>query len=248
MTKPEVLAIIPARGGSKGIPRKNIRPFAGYPLIAFSIAAALQAETITRVLVSTDDEDIAGVARGYGAETPFLRPAELAADSTMDLPVFKHILTWLAEHEKYQPELVVHLHPTSPVRPKGCLDKGVRLLLDQPEADCVRGVVAPGQNPHKMWRIDEKSGRMVPLLVVPGIAEPYNTPRQLLPPVYLQTGHVNVIRPASIMSGSMTGQVILPLLIDFHFEVDLDTLADWERGEWLVSRGELDMVWPKEKK
>ncbi|MGZ6346274.1 MAG: hypothetical protein ACXWNC_01725, partial [Anaerolineales bacterium] len=104
------------------------------------------------------------------------------------------------------------------------------------------------QNPHKMWRIDEKSGQMVPLLVVPGIEQPYNTPRQLLPTVYLQTGHVNVIRPAAIMSGSMTGCVILPLIIDFHFEVDLDTLADWERGEWLVSRGELDMVWPKEKK
>ena len=248
MTTPEVLAIIPARGGSKGIPRKNIRLFAGYPLIAFSIAAALQAETITRVLVSTDDAEIAEVARGCGAETPFLRPAELAADRTMDLPVFKHALTWLAEHENYHTELVIHLHPTSPVRPKGCLDKGVRLLLDHAEADCVRGVVDPGQNPHKMWRIDEKSGRMVPLLVVPGIAEPYNTPRQFLPPVYLQTGHVNAIRPAAIMSGSMTGRVILPLIIDFHFEVDLDTLADWERGEWLVSRGDLDMVWPKEKK
>ncbi len=108
----------------------------------------------------------------------------------------------------------------------------------------MRGVIEPGQNPHKMWRIDEQTGRMTPLLSVPGIMEPYNTPRQLLPPVYLQTGHVNVIRPAAILGGSMTGKIVFPLIINSHFEVDLDTLADWERGEWLVSNNNLDMVWP----
>ena len=243
--KPEIIAIIPARGGSKGIPRKNIRPFAGYPLIAYSIAAALQAGTVTRVIVSTDDQEIAAVARRFGAETPFLRPAELAADRTMDLPVFQHALTWLAEHEGYHPDAVVHLHATTPVRPPGCVDSAVRLLLEHPDADCVRGVVEPGQNPHKMWRIDKQTGHMLPLLTLPGITEPYNTPRQLLPPVYLQTGHVNVTRPPIILGGSMTGRVILPYIIDAHFEVDLDTLADWERGEWLVGKGGLVMVWPK---
>ncbi len=98
-----MLAIIPARGGSKGIPRKNIRPFAGHPLIAYSIAAGLQAETVTRTIVSTDDEEIASVARQYGAEMPFLRPAEFAQDNTLDLPVFQHALRWLAEHEGYRP-------------------------------------------------------------------------------------------------------------------------------------------------
>ncbi|HQC21081.1 MAG TPA: acylneuraminate cytidylyltransferase family protein, partial [Anaerolineaceae bacterium] len=115
--KPEVLALIPARGGSKGIPRKNIRDFGGAPLIAWSIAAALRAETVTRVIVSTDDEEIAAVAREWGAETPFLRPAELAQDDTTDYPVFRHALDWLAAHENYRPEVVVQLRPTSPVRP-----------------------------------------------------------------------------------------------------------------------------------
>lgn len=105
--RPEVLAIIPARGGSKGIPRKNIRSFAGAPLIAWSIAAAQQSNTVTRVIVSTDDEEIAAVARQYGAETPFLRPAEFAQDQTTDLPVFEHALDWLAAHEQYQPNVVV---------------------------------------------------------------------------------------------------------------------------------------------
>src|SRR5450759_2633130 len=103
----EILAIIPARGGSKGIPRKNIRLFAGYPLIAWSIAAARQSEMVTRTLVSTDDAEIAAVARSFGAETPFLRPAEFSQDKTTDLPVFEHALQWLAENENFRPDVVV---------------------------------------------------------------------------------------------------------------------------------------------
>jgi CMP-N-acetylneuraminic acid synthetase len=217
-------------------------------LIAFSIAAALQAGTVSRVIVSTDDEEIAEVSRHYGAETPFLRPAELAADRTTDLPVFQHALIWLDENEHYQPEIVLHLHATTPVRPKGCLDQAVGLLLEKSEADCVRSVVEAGQNPHKMWRIDSVTCRMTPLLVVPGIAEPYNTPRQSLPPVYWQTGHVNAIRPAAILGGSMTGSVILPIIIDPRYLVDIDTPADWEHANWLVAQGVADMVWPEEKK
>ena len=247
MTKPEILAIIPARGGSKGIPRKNIRPFAGHPLVAFSIAAATQAEMVTRVLVSTDDEEIAEISRRYGAETPFLRPAELAADSTTDLPVFQHALAWLADREDYLPDVVLHLHATTPVRSLGCLDDAVHLLLDNAEVDCVRSVVEADQNPHKMWRIDAVSGRMAPLLTVPGIPEPYNTPRQSLPRVYWQTGHVNAIRPAIIRGGSMTGQVVLPLVIEPRYLVDIDTPADWEYAESVVARGVDEMVWPEEK-
>jgi CMP-N-acetylneuraminic acid synthetase len=248
MSTTEVLAIIPARGGSKGIPRKNIRIFAGHPLIAFSIASALQAKNVTRILVSTDDEEIAEISRNYGAEVPFLRPWELATDHTTDLPVFQHALTWLEDHEGYRPEVVLHLHATTPVRPQGCLDKAIRLLLDQPHADCVRSVVEAGQNPHKMWRIDSGTGRMTPLLSIPGIPEPYNAPRQSLPPVYWQTGHVNSIRREVILDGSMTGKAILPIIIDPRYLVDIDTPADWEQAGWLVAQGIPDMIWPEEKK
>src|SRR5512133_3705377 len=154
----ELLAVIPARGGSKGIPRKNIRNFAGYPLIAWSIAAAKKSELVTRVIVSTDDEEIAAVAREWGAETPFLRPAEFAQDKTTDLPVFEHALKWLAENEKYCPDVVVQLRPTSPIRPKGLVDAAVRVLLEHADADSVRGVVPAGQNPHKMWRLRSGDG------------------------------------------------------------------------------------------
>ncbi len=240
----EVLAIIPARGGSKGIPRKNIRPFAGHPLIAYSIAAARQANTVTRVILTTDDEEIAAVGRQYGAETPFLRPAELAEDTTLDLPVFQHALTWLAENENYRPELVIQLRPTSPVRPVGLVDEAVRLLQAHPEADSVRGVVPAGQNPHKMWKIDSQSGQMHNLLDVPGIEEPYNAPRQALPPVFWQTGHIDVIRPQVILGGLMSGRVILPVQIEPRYTVDIDGPFDWLRAEWLVQHGGLDLVTP----
>lgn len=241
----EVLAIIPARGGSKGIPRKNIRPFAGYPLIAWSIAAARQAQSVTRLIVSTDDAEIAAVAREYGAEVPFLRPAELAQDQTPDWPVFEHALRWLAEHEGYRPEIVVQLRPTSPIRPPWCVDEAVRILAEHEDADCVRGVVPAGQNPFKMWRIDPESGRMLPLLSLPGVDEPYNAPRQILPPVFWQTGHIDAIRVRTILEKrSMTGEVIYPLLLDARYTVDIDTPADWERYEQVVRRGDLEIVWP----
>ncbi|HEY58276.1 MAG TPA: N-acylneuraminate cytidylyltransferase [Anaerolineae bacterium] len=240
----EVLALIPARGGSKSIPRKNIKPFLGYPLLAYSIAAGLQAETVTRVVVSTDDEEIAAVAREYGAEVPFLRPAHLAQDATPDLPVFVHALQWLAEHEGFRPEVVVQLRPTTPVRPPGMVDEAVRLLLSRPEADSVRGVVPSGQNPYKMWRI-APDGTMRPLLDLEGVAEPYNAPRQSLPPTYWQTGHIDAIRARTLLEkGSMSGQVILPLVLDPAYTVDLDTPLDWLRAESLVRTLGLSMVWP----
>jgi N-acylneuraminate cytidylyltransferase len=243
--KPEVLAIVPARGGSKGIPRKNIRAFAGYPLIAYSIEAAQTAQSVTRVIVSTDDEEIAAVAREYGAETPFLRPAEFSGDNAVDLPLFRHALEWLAGHEGYRPDIVLQLRPTSPIRPRTLVDEAVNLLLTHPEADSVRGVVPAGQNPHKMWRIKNINSPMQPLLQVEGIAEPYNAPRQVLPHVYWQTGHIDAIRPGTILDkNSMSGDVILPLMVDPRYTVDIDSFTDWARAEWLVWNGGLDMVDP----
>ncbi|MHB0923849.1 MAG: cytidylyltransferase domain-containing protein [Bellilinea sp.] len=243
--QPEVLAVIPARGGSKGIPHKNFRPFAGHPLIAYSIMAARQAETVTRVIVSTDDPQIAAAAREYGAEVPFMRPDELAQDNTLDLPVFQHALAWLIANEAYSPDVVVHLRPTSPVRPIGLVDEAVRLLLDNPEADSVRGVVPAGQNPHKMWRIDMETGQLRNLLDVPGVPEPFNAPRQVLPAVYWQTGHIDAIRPVTILEkNSMSGSVILPVKIDPRYTVDIDGPSDWQRAEWLVWFGGLEMVNP----
>ena len=231
----EVLVLIPARGGSKGIPRKNVRDFAGAPLIAYSIVAGLQAELVTRVIVSTDDEEIAETARAWGAEVPFMRPSEFAQDDTTDLPVFEHALKWLRENEGYQPDIVVQLRPTSPVRPVGLVDDAINTLIQHPEADCVRGVVASGQNPFKMWRISS-SGQLKPLLRVAGLDEPYNAPRQALPDTFWQTGHIDAIRTSTILEKhSLTGDVIFPLIIDPLYTVDIDTIEDFKNSARLMS-------------
>lgn len=234
----EVLTIIPARGGSKSIPRKNIRSIAGHPLIAFSIAAGLAAETVTRVIVSTDDEEIAAIARWYGAETPFLRPADFSQDQTPDLPVFQHALQWLEENEGYKPEIVVQLRPTSPFRRVHHIDQAVYRLIERPDADAVRTVCAPFQNPFKMWRIAD-DGLMHPLIET-SYCEAYNMPRQALPEVYWQTGYVDAAWMDTIMTKhSMTGDHILPLVIPPSDWIDIDSPDDWRRAERLLESGEL---------
>lgn len=246
--KPEILAIIPARGNSKSIPKKNIKEFAGFPMLAFSIAAARQSRYVTRVIVSTDSDEIAQVALKYGAEIPFMRPDELAQDDTLDYPVIEHTLLWLSKNEGYQPEFIIQLRPTSPIRPENMVDDAVELMLAHPEADSVRGVVPSAQNPYKMWFVDE-AGRMKPILMVEGVKEPYNAPRQDLPDTFWQTGHIDVIRAEMILKKkSLTGDVVLPLMVDPLYSVDIDTLLDWERAESNVLEGIPGMVWPGSKK
>jgi N-acylneuraminate cytidylyltransferase len=229
----EILALIPARGGSKGIPRKNIKELGGHPLIAYSISAGLNSKLVTRTIVSTDDEEIAHQAKEYGAEVPFLRPEAIARDDTRDLPVFLQALSWLQEHEGYQPEVVVHLRPTSPFRPTSLVDQAVQILLDNPLADSVRGVVPSKQNPYKMWHIRE-DGSLAPVLDTE-FTEPYNMPRQELPPTFWQTGHIDVIRTRTIQDGSMSGKMIYAYQIDPLFAVDLDGPLDWGQAESQLS-------------
>jgi N-acylneuraminate cytidylyltransferase len=240
MDKIEVLALIPARGGSKSIPRKNIIDFAGYPLIGYSIAAGLAAEQVNRVIVSTDDEEIAEISRRYGAEVPFMRPAAHAEDATPDLPVFVHALEWLAENEDYHPDIVVQLRPTSPFRRLWHINHAVEALAKRPDADAVRTVIEPFQNPFKMWTIDE-AGVMQPL-VKTEFKEAYNMPRQALPQVYWQTGYVDAAWSKTILEKrSMTGERILPLVIDPGDWVDIDSPDDWKRAERLITTGEITL-------
>jgi N-acylneuraminate cytidylyltransferase len=247
--KPEIMAVIPARGGSKGIPRKNIKNFAGFPLIAYSIQAALNSKYVTRTIVSTDDEEIANVARAFGAEVPFLRPSEFAQDTTLDFPVFENLLKTLQELENYVPDLVIQLRPTSPIRPIHLVDEAIEIMLGDPAIDSVRGVVPSGQNPYKMWRIDPINKLMTGLLSVDGIDEPYNSARQALPDTYWQTGHIDVIRTNVILEKkSMSGNKIKPIHINPDFTVDIDKPSDWQRAEWLVWYGSLEMVVPGNKR
>jgi len=240
--KTRVIAIIPARGGSKSIPRKNIKRLGGFPLIAYSIAAARNTKSVDRVIVTTDDDEIAGIAKKFGAEVPFKRPPQLADDTARDLPVFQHALDWLAKNERSHPEIIVQLRPTSPLRPPGCVERAVNLILKTPDTDSIRSVTHAGQNPYKMWRI--VNGQLESLLQT-AFHEPYNMPRQELPSTYWQTGHIDVIRTRVIRAKkSMSGDIILPYFVDTPYVLDLDTPEQWEYAEYVLRRKNLDIVRP----
>lgn len=244
MVKPSVVAIVPARGGSKSIPRKNIRRLGGIPLVAYSIEAGLGSHHVDRVVVSTDDAEIAAVATQFGAEVPFLRPPELSADTTPDLPVFDHALRWLETHDGFIPDVVVQLRPTSPLRPPSCVDAAIELLLADPLADSVRGVTVAAQNPFKMWRL-QPDGTIAPLLATDQ-PEPYNAPRQTLPVCYWQTGHIDVVRTTTIRyKRSMTGTRVRALVVDNAYACDIDTEADWQRADWILAHFDRPLRRPK---
>ena len=152
---PEILALIPARGGSKSVPRKNIRTVGGRPLIAWSIEQAKRSRRINRIVVTTDDQEIAEIARKWGAETPFMRPAELAGDRSTDIEHHEHALRTLAAAEGYRPEAVVNLRPTMPVRRIATIDRAIDALVARPDVDSVRSVSLAEQTPYKMWRIGD---------------------------------------------------------------------------------------------
>jgi N-acylneuraminate cytidylyltransferase len=238
MTKPEVLALIPARGGSKSVPRKNLLNVAGKPLIAYSIGHALGCSQITRTIVSTDDAEITEVARKFGAEVPFRRPAEFASDTATDLQVFRHALLFLQE-QGYIPDLVVHLRPTGPVRRIDLIEHAIGMMLRHPEADSLRAVGLAEQTPYKMWRIEGSYLRQA--LELPGFPESHSMPRQKLPAVYWQNGYVDIVRPRTIIElDSMVGKVVLPFVIEgkiheLDYPEQIPALAAaverWQRGE-----------------
>lgn len=226
----EILAIIPARGGSKGLPGKNVRMMHQHPLIAYSILAAQKSSMITRIVVNTDHSEIADIARHYGAEVPFLRPAEFAQDTSTDLDVFRHAIAWHKQHENYRPDLVVQLRPTSPLRKAGWIDQAIDALLGT-DADSLRVVTPSPITPYKMWRIHDLHAPMEPLLQLEGVDEPFNMPRQVLPQTFWQIGTLDVIRTQVIEHGSMSGRQILPFIVDHAYAADIDDLESFRNTE-----------------
>jgi len=230
MNTSEVLGVIVARGGSKSIPKKSIAPCAGHPLMYYTIEAAKRAKGITRLIISTDDNEMAEYAKSQGVEVPFMRPVELAQDSTPDLPVFEHALATLKEKEGYVPEAVVHLRPTTPLKKTADIEKGIELLFSHADAQSVRSICEPLHTPFKMYTLNAKSGMLNPLLlkVFPEVfekyPEAYNMPRQLLPQVWRHSGYVDVIRSEVISElHSMSGSRIYPLEFEKWRDVDVDS-------------------------
>lgn len=227
-----VLGIIPARGGSKVVPNKNIRILAGKPLIAWTIEAGLKAKTLDRIIVSTDDKKIAKISREYGAEVPFIRPKILASDSTPTLLALQHAVRYLEKKEDYSPDIIVTLQPTSPLRDETDIDKAVRRLMET-GADSVVSLCETEYSPYWMKKL--KKDKVYPFVKT---KKEYNR-RQDLPKVYRVNGAVYVTRRDVLMKdGKVLGKDARALIMPKEKSVDIDTMLDFKLAELLIKERE----------
>ena len=216
-----IVAIIPARSGSKSVKDKNIRIMNGKPMIAYSVEVALQSKKIDRVIVSTNSMEYKKIAEEYGAEVPFLRPKELAQDNSLDIDVFEHALQWMQENEGYTADICVHLRPTHPIRMVEDIDKMIEILENDETIDSVRSVSLAKQTPYKMWLFDNNDENIMNPLVHCDVPEAYNAPRQSLPTAYMQNACIDVMRAKTILEQkSMTGKCIAGYKMDYDFDID----------------------------
>lgn len=233
----KTLGIIPARGGSKGIPGKNIKLLAGKPLIAWTIAAALESKLIDRIIVSTDDEEIASVARAHGAEVPFMRPKEISGDLATDVEFIEHALLHLKVNEEFEPHIVLRLPPTSPLRTGEHIDEGIKTLVDTKGADASRPIVESPKHPYKFWTTEDEGPFLKPFLSreFTGFDEPHNLPRQLFPKVYMHTGAMDVVWVKTIQEQKSTsGKNLAYFFMDETSSCNIDSPIDFLTAEQLM--------------
>ncbi len=227
-----VLGIIPARGGSKGVPGKNIKLLGGKPLLYYTAQPALDSKMLTKVMLTTDSEDIAEVGRKLGVDVPFLRPAELAKDDTPTLPVIQHVVNFYKEQgEEF--DAICLLQPTNPLRLSSDIDACVELMIRENFDSVVAMIPVPHEyNPSCVYFMDA-TGKM---RLSTGDAEPI-TRRQLFPPAFAREGSIYLTKTNCIMeNNSIYGKNIGGYVINTPIQLNIDTLADWEKAEEYFSR------------
>lgn len=233
----QVLTIIPARGGSKSIPKKNIATLGGKPLLAWITEAVKRAKLSGRVVVSTDSEEIADVAKRYGAEVPFLRPADISTDLSTDLEFVLHALDWFEKNEEYVPDVVARFGPTTPLCPSSVIDASIDLLLKNPDIHSVRPISRLSHHPYKAWRTEGEF--MVPAFPkdVTGFDEPYNLPRQLFPEMYMHLGGAGVAWSRVFKEmHSTSGTVMKYVIMDEVDAFDINHPSDFEIAEFFIQK------------
>lgn len=222
-----ILCIIPARSGSKGIPNKNIIEYNGLPLMVWSIKQALESKFISKTIVSTDSEKYQKTAIEYGAECPFLRPLEISQDLSTDYEFIYHGLEWLKLNENYVPDIIVQLRPTYPNRKVYTIDNSIKKFIENyNNYDSLRSVIPFDKSPYKMYNI--QNNILMPLFEsVNGLKEPYNQARQLLPQCYLHNGYIDIIKTNTIYKyKNVTGIKIFPYIMESNESDDIDTIDD----------------------
>ena len=231
-----VVALIPARHGSKRVPGKNVRVLGGHPVLAYTIAPAIESGVFESVIVSTDSEEVAAIARHYGAEVPFLRPAALAGDTSPDIEWVEYTLAELERNGRTW-DCFSLLRPTSPFRSADTIRRALAQFLAQEGVDSLRAVEKCAQHPGKMWVI--RGDRMFPLLPFGNGAQPWHsTPYQALPPVYVQNASLEIAWTSVVSTRrSIAGDVMVPFLTDGHEGFDINDPHDWMIAERLVAEG-----------
>jgi CMP-N,N'-diacetyllegionaminic acid synthase len=233
---PTIVALIPARAGSKRVPHKNVRPLAGHPVIAYSIAAARQSGIFADVIVSTDSEAYAAIARHYGAEVPFLRPATLAGDVSPDIEWVEDTLTQLRVGGRVYDCFSI-LRPTSPFRRPDTVRRAWREFGTESGVDSLRAVEKCQQHPGKMWVVRGK--RMLPLLPLGPAEQPWHSSQyQSLPEVYVQNASLEIAWTRVVFEGhTIAGEVVMPFLTREYEGFDVNHPRDWQLAEELVRSG-----------
>jgi len=221
----KILGFIPARGGSKRIPNKNIKLLSGLPLIAYTIEAAKKSKYINRIVVSTDSKEIADLAKQFDVEVPFLRPGSISKADSTEMQFFNHALDWFAKNENYIPDLIVLLYPTSPFRKAKSIDKAIKEMLKNPEADSLRSIRLCSEHPYKMWVIEK--GYLKPFMREKNM-NIHTLSYQLLPTVYIQNASIYVTKPSTIKNKkSPTGDIIIPFVMDEIESIDINSPLDF---------------------
>ena len=217
-----IIALIPARSGSKGIPFKNILQFKGKPLLAHSIIYAKKSSLIQDVIVSTDSEEFASISNEFGARVPFIRPNDLSGDKVQDYPVVKHAVNFLEKETQNKIDYIALLRPTSPLRPPNLIEKAYQILKNNKLGTSVRSVVPVSQHSYRQWFLD--GDKMIS--AQDNIFEPYNLPRQQLPQFYFQSGDIEFIKRSTLDQNTVSGDFILPLILENKDLYDIDTYED----------------------
>jgi N-acylneuraminate cytidylyltransferase len=242
---PSVVALIPARGGSKRVPGKNVRTLGGHPMIAFTIAAAAGSGVFESVIVSTDSDDVAQIARDYGAEVPFLRPSALAGDTSPDIEWLEHLLNELRARGRTW-DCFSLLRPTSPFRTAETIRRAWARFTAQQGVDSLRAVEKCTQHPGKMWVV--RGERMFPLLPFalsssgpdgqPFEQPWHSTPYQALPPVYVQNASIEIACTRVVRERrTIAGDVLVPFLTEGYEGFDINDEYDWMMAERLLADG-----------
>jgi CMP-N,N'-diacetyllegionaminic acid synthase len=220
----KILVIIPARSGSKGIKNKNIKKIKNKPLLSYSIDYAKKCNLVDEIIVSTESPKYANIAKKFGANVPFLRTKKLAGDKVQDYPVVRECLIKSENFFEMKFDYIILLRPTSPFREAKLIERGLKKLHHNKASSSVKSVIATTCHPYRHWKINKK-GKLKS--IINNVKEPYNIPRQQLPKFFFSSGDIEVIRRGTIFKGSVSGNYVLPLIV--QSSTDIDTMQDFKK-------------------